>query len=123
MFLTPERALLAIKEASSPHLENRYTKPELLKLYFDRAYLGGGSYGVEAAAQYYFNKSIREVNLPEAAMMAGMFKAPTRYAPHINLAASRARANEVLTNMVEAGFMSEGRVRRAHEPRQDRRAR
>ena len=112
MFLTPERSLVRkIKEALiAIYLENRYTKPELLKLYFDRAYLGGGSYGVEAAAQYYFNKSIREVNLPEAAMLAGMFKAPTRYAPHVNLAASRARANEVLTNMVEAGFMSEGQV-------------
>ena len=43
-------------------------------------------------------------------MLAGMFKAPTRYAPHVNLAASRARANEVLSNMVEAGFMSEGQV-------------
>ena len=112
MFLTPERSLVRkIKEALiAIYLENRYTKPELLKLYFDRAYLGGGSYGVEAAAKYYFNKSIREVNLPEAAMLAGMFKAPTRYAPHVNLAASRARANEVLTNMVEAGFMSEGQV-------------
>ena len=67
-------------------------------------------YGVEAAAQYYFGKSIREVNLAEAAMLAGMFKAPTRYAPHVNLAASRARANEVLSNMVEAGYMSEGQV-------------
>ena len=112
MFLTPERSLVRkIREALiAIYLENRYTKPELLKLYFDRAYLGGGSYGVEAAAQYYFNKSIREVNLPEAAMLAGMFKAPTRYAPHVNLAASRARANEVLSNMVEAGFMSEGQV-------------
>jgi penicillin-binding protein 1A len=112
MFLTPERSLVRkIKEALiAIYLENRYTKPEILKLYFDRAYLGGGSYGVEAAAQYYFNKSIREVNLPEAAMLAGMFKAPTRYAPHVNLAASRARANEVLSNMVEAGFMSEGQV-------------
>jgi len=112
MFLTPERALSRkIKEALiAVYLENHYTKPEILKLYFDRAYLGGGSYGVEAAAQYYFNKSIRDVNLPEAAMLAGMFKAPTRYAPHINLAASRARANEVLSNMVEAGFMSEGQV-------------
>src|SRR5690606_10439721 len=52
----------------------------------------------------------RDVNLAEAAMLAGMFKAPTRYAPHVNLAASRARANEVLTNLVEAGFMSEGQV-------------
>lgn len=112
MFLTPERSLSRkIREALiAIYLENHYAKPELLKLYFDRAYLGGGSYGVEAAAQYYFNKSIREVNLAEASMLAGMFKAPTRYAPHINLAASRARANEVLTNMVEAGFMSEGQV-------------
>jgi penicillin-binding protein 1A len=112
MFLSPERSLTRkIKEALiAVYLENHYSKPELLKLYFDRAYLGGGSYGVEAAAQYYFNKSIREVNLAEAAMLAGMFKAPTRYAPHINLAASRARANDVLTNMVEAGFMSEGQV-------------
>ena len=112
MFLSPERALSRkIKEAFiAIYLENHYTKPEILKLYFDRAYLGGGSYGVEAAAQYYFGKSIREVNLAESAMLAGMFKAPTRYAPHINLAASRARANEVLTNMVEAGYLSEGQV-------------
>ena len=112
MFLTPEKALSRkIKEAFiAIYLENHYTKPEILKLYFDRAYLGGGSYGVEAAAQYYFAKSIREVTLSEAAMLSGMFKAPTRYAPHINLAASRARANDVLSNMVEAGYLSEGQV-------------
>jgi len=112
MFLSPERSLARkIKEAViAIYLENHYTKPELLKLYFDRAYLGGGSYGVEAAAQYYFGKSIRDVTLAEGAMLAGMFKAPTRYAPHINLAASRARANLVLSNMVEAGYLSEGQV-------------
>ena len=112
MFLSPERALSRkIKEAFiAIYLENHYTKPEILKLYFDRAYLGGGSYGVEAAAHYYFGKSVRDINLAESAMLAGMFKAPTRYAPHVNLAASRARANEVLTNMVEAGYMSEGQV-------------
>ena len=112
MFLSPERALSRkIKEAFiAIYLENHYTKREILKLYFDRAYLGGGSYGVEAAAQFYFGKSIRDVNLAEAAMLAGMFKAPTRYAPHIDMAASRARANEVLTNMVEAGYLTEGQV-------------
>jgi penicillin-binding protein 1A len=112
MFLSPERALSRkIKEAFiAVYLENHYTKREILKLYFDRAYLGGGSYGVEAAAQFYFGKSIRDVNLAEAAMLAGMFKAPTRYAPHIDMAASRARANEVLTNMVEAGYLTEGQV-------------
>jgi penicillin-binding protein 1A len=112
MFLSPERSLgRKIKEAFiALYLENHYTKREILKLYFDRAYLGGGSYGVEAAAQFYFGKSIREVTLPEAAMLAGMFKAPTRYAPHIDIAASRARANDVLTNMVEAGYLTEGQV-------------
>lgn len=112
MFLSPERSLgRKVKEAFiALYLENHYTKREILKLYFDRAYLGGGSYGVEAAAQFYFGKSIREVNLAEAAMLAGMFKAPTRYAPHIDMAASRARANEVLTNMVEAGYLTEGQV-------------
>jgi penicillin-binding protein 1A len=112
MFLSPERSLSRkIKEAFiAIYLENHYTKREILKLYFDRAYLGGGSYGVEAAAQFYFGKSIREVNLAEGAMLAGMFKAPTRYAPHIDMAASRARANEVLTNMVEAGYLTEGQV-------------
>ena len=112
MFLTPERSLVRkIKEALiAIYLENHYTKREILKLYFDRAYLGGGSYGVEAAAQFYFGKSIRDVTLSEAAMLAGMFKAPTRYAPHLDMAASRARANEVLTNMVQAGYMTEGQV-------------
>jgi penicillin-binding protein 1A len=112
MFLSPERSLSRkIKEALiAVYLENHYTKREILKMYFDRAYLGGGSYGVEAAAQFYFGKSIRDVNLAEAAMLAGMFKAPTRYAPHVDLAASRARANEVLTNMVEAGYLTEGQV-------------
>lgn len=112
MFLSPERSLgRKVKEAFiALYLENHFTKREILKLYFDRAYLGGGSYGVEAAAQFYFGKSIREVTLAEAAMLSGMFKAPTRYAPHIDMAASRARANEVLTNMVEAGYLTEGQV-------------
>src|SRR5262249_15574500 len=64
----------------------------------------------DAAAQFYFNKSAREVNLSEAAMLAGMFKAPTKFAPHINLPAARARANVVLDNLVEAGMMTEGQV-------------
>ena len=91
-------------------LESRLTKNEILKLYLDRAYMGGGTFGVNAAAQYYFGKSARDVNLSEAAMLAGLFKAPTKFAPHINLPAARARANTVLDNLVEAGFMTEGQV-------------
>ncbi len=86
------------------------TKNEILKLYLDRAYMGGGTFGVDAAAQYYFNKSVREVTLAEAAMLAGLFKAPSQFAPHVNLPAARARANVVLDNLVEAGFMTEGQV-------------
>ena len=112
LFLSNERTIeRKVKEAFlALWLEVRLSKNDILKLYLDRAYLGGGTFGVDAAAQFYFNKSARDVNLAEAAMLAGMFKAPTRYAPHVNLAASRARANEVLSNMVEAGFMSEGQV-------------
>jgi penicillin-binding protein 1A len=112
LFLNNERTLeRKVKEAFlAVWLETRLTKKEILKLYLDRAYLGGGSYGVDAAAQYYFNKSVRDVNLSEAAMLAGLFKAPTRYAPHVNLAAARARANTVLDNLVESGMMTEGQV-------------
>ncbi len=112
LFLSNERTIeRKIKEAFlAIWLESRLTKNQILKLYLDRAYLGGGAFGVDAAAQYYFAKSIRDVNLPEAAMLAGLFKAPTRFAPHVNLPAARARASIVLDNLVEAGFMTEGQV-------------
>ncbi len=112
LFLNNERTIeRKVKEAFlAIWLETRLTKNEILKLYLDRAYMGGGAFGVDAAAQYYFNKSARDVNLAEAAMLAGLFKAPTRFAPHVNLPAARARANTVLDNLVEAGFMTEGQV-------------
>ncbi len=115
LFLSSERSVQRkIKEAFLAFLlESRYTKRQILKLYLDRAYLGGGAFGVEAAAQYYFDKSVRDVNLAEAALIAGLFKAPTTYAPHINLPASRARTNEVLSNLVEAGFYTSGQVHHA----------
>ena len=112
LFLSNERTIeRKVKEAFlALWLEARLPKNEILKLYLDRAYMGGGTFGVDAAAQYYFNKSARDVNLAEAAMLAGLFKAPSKFAPHINLPAARARANVVLDNLVEAGFMTEGQV-------------
>jgi len=112
LFLSNERTIeRKVKEAFlALWLEARLSKSEILKLYLDRAYLGGGAYGVDAAARYYFGKSAREVSLAEAAMLAGLFKAPSKYAPHINLPAARARASTVLDNLVEAGFMTEGQV-------------
>jgi penicillin-binding protein 1A len=110
LFLSSERSIQRkVKEVFLAFLlESRFTKRQILKLYLDRAYLGGGAFGVEAAAQFYFGKSVREVNLAEAALMAGLFKAPSKFAPHVNLPASRARTNDVLTNLVEAGYMSAG---------------
>lgn len=112
LFLSSEQTLeRKINEAFlAIWLEARYTKDEILKLYFDRAYLGGGNFGVAAAAEYYFGKSVSAINLAESAMLGGMFKAPSRYAPHVDLAAARARANDVLSNMVEAGYLTEGQV-------------
>ncbi|WP_020180483.1 PBP1A family penicillin-binding protein [Methylopila sp. M107] len=112
IFLSNERTLeRKINEAFlSLWLEHHLTKDEILKLYLDRAYMGGGAFGVDAAAQFYFGKSAREVTLAESAMLAGLFKAPTKYAPHINLAAARARASVVLDNLVDSGMMTEGQV-------------
>jgi penicillin-binding protein 1A len=112
LFLSNERTIeRKVNEAFlAVWLETRLTKNEILKLYLDRAYMGGGTFGVDGAAHFYFNKSARDVNLAEAAMLAGLFKAPTKYAPHINLPAARARANVVLDNLVDAGFMTEGQV-------------
>ncbi|WP_114187780.1 transglycosylase domain-containing protein [Microvirga aerophila] len=112
LFLTNERSLeRKIKEAFlALWLEFHLTKDEILKLYLDRAYMGGGAHGAVAAAEYYFGKPAKDLTLAEAAMLAGLFKAPTKYAPHVNLPAARARANEVLRNMVEAGFLTEGQI-------------
>jgi penicillin-binding protein 1A len=112
LFLTNERSIeRKIKEAYlALWLEHHLTKKEILKLYLDRAYMGAGAFGVQAAAQTYFGKSARDINLAEAAMLAGLFKAPTKYSPLVNLPAARARANDVLSNLVDAGFMTEGQV-------------
>jgi len=112
LFLTNERSIeRKIREAYlAIWLEANLSKREILKLYLDRAYMGGGNFGIGAASQFYFDKDVRNVTLAEAAMLAGLFKAPGRYAPHINLPAARARANVVLSNLVESGYMSEGEV-------------
>jgi penicillin-binding protein 1A len=115
LFLSSERSLQRkIKELFLAFLlESRYSKREILKLYFDRAYMGGGTFGVEAASQYYFGKSVRNINMAEAAVLAGLFKAPTKYSPLVDLAASRARTNQVLDNLVDAGYYTAGQVHSA----------
>ena len=115
IFLNNERSLeRKVKEAFlAVWLEFHLSKQDILKLYLDRAYMGGGTFGAAAAAEYYFGKSVKDISLAESAMLAGLFKAPTKYAPHVNLPAARARANDVLNNMVEAGFLTEGQIQTA----------
>jgi penicillin-binding protein 1A len=112
LFLSSERTLerKIVEAFLSVWLEWNYSKDQILKLYFDRAYMGGGNYGVTAASEFYFGKRVQDINLAEAAMLAGMFKAPGNYAPHVDLAAARGRANLVLTNLVASGFLTEGQV-------------
>jgi len=112
LFLNNERTLSRkIKEAYlALWLECNLSKRDILQLYLDHAYMGGGTFGIASAAQFYFGKDVRSVSLAEAAMLAGLFKAPGKYAPHINLPAARARANIVLSNMVANGFLTEGQA-------------
>ncbi|MFQ6553610.1 transglycosylase domain-containing protein [Aestuariibius insulae] len=87
-------------------MEVRYTKNEVLTIYLNRAYLGAGTRGFEAAAQRYFGKSASEVGAAEAAMLAGLLKAPTTYAPTNNLERSRDRASIVIGLMNDQGYLS-----------------
>ncbi|TCP40587.1 transglycosylase domain-containing protein [Rhodovulum marinum] len=87
-------------------MEAKYTKDEILTIYLNRAYLGAGARGFEAAAQRYFGKSANQVNASEAAMLAGLLKAPTTYAPTNNLERSRNRANLILGLMQDQGYLT-----------------
>ena len=114
-FLTPERTWRRKLEEMflSFWLERHYSKDEILTLYLNRIYLGSGAYGVDAAAREYFDKSIKDVTLPEAAMLAALTRAPSRYSPDANLKLAQERAALVLDLMVEEGHISEGEARKA----------
>jgi penicillin-binding protein 1A len=109
LFLKPERTIKRkVDEAIlALYLESRYTKDEILTLYLNRVYFGGGVYGIEAAAERFFNKNARELTLTEAAMLAGSVKAPSRYNPEASLDGAMARADLVLNAMAEQGFIGE----------------
>jgi penicillin-binding protein 1A len=115
LFLKPDRTVTRkIEEVIyAIWLERRFDKDEILELYLNRVYFGGGTYGVEAASRHYFGKSARAVTLPEAALLAGLLKAPSRYAPTRNAKRAVARVDEVLDNMVEAGFLTAAEARGA----------
>jgi penicillin-binding protein 1A len=96
-------------------MEVRYTKTEILTIYLNRAYLGAGTRGFEAAAQRYFGKSANEVTPAEAAMLAGLLKAPSTYAPTSNLARAQDRANLVISLMEAQDYLSASAAAEARE--------
>jgi penicillin-binding protein 1A len=113
LFLRPDRTVTRKLEevVYAVWLEQRFSKQEILELYLNRVYFGGGTYGVEAASRRYFGKSSRFVTLPQAALLAGLLKAPSRYSPRRSVKLASARVDEVLENMVQAGYLSEEQAR------------
>lgn len=109
LFLSRDRTLKRkIQEAMlAVWLERKLSKDEILSAYLNRVYMGSGAYGIDAAAKVYFNKSSKELTIREAATLAGLLKAPSRYSPSANpdLAAERTRI--VLDSMVDAGFIEQ----------------
>ncbi len=109
LFLTPDRtARRKIQEMLlALWLEHTYTKDQILTAYLNRVYLGAGAYGVDAAADVYFGKPAAALSLRESAILAGLLRAPSRFAPTNNPALALSRARTVLAAMVEAGFITE----------------
>ncbi len=87
-------------------LEAKFSKEEILALYLNRVYFGGGAYGIEAAAERYFQKDAKDLNLGEAALLAGLLKGPSRYSPISSTERAEKRANVVLAEMVEMGVIT-----------------
>jgi penicillin-binding protein 1A len=95
-----KEALLAIQ------IEKRYTKPEIFAMYCNKMYWGHYAYGVEAASQLYFAKSVKSLNLDEAALIAGLLQGNVRQSPYVNPEAALARRNYVLSRMATEGYIT-----------------
>ncbi len=115
LYLSSEKSYMRkIKEALLAYKIDRYlTKEEIITLYLNHIYLGHGTYGVEAAAQGYFGKSARNLTLPEAALLAGLPKAPNNYSPYLHPDRAYQRQAYVLNRMFEDGYISDAEKSRA----------
>ncbi len=113
LFLSPERAMKRkVQEMIlAVWLEHTYTKNQILTAYLNRVYLGAGAYGIDAAARIYFDKPARALNIREAAIIAGLLRAPSRYSPMHDPAEAIERAKTVLQAMVEEGYITESERR------------
>jgi penicillin-binding protein 1A len=112
LFLKPDRTIeRKVQEVLlALWLEHKHSKDQILQMYLNRVYFGSGSYGVEAASRRYFSKSARDVTLAEAALLAGLLKAPSRLSPARDPKAAEERAQLVLAAMREQGMVSDKEV-------------
>src|SRR5881296_847063 len=114
LFLTPDKSLeRKLREAVlAMELERRYSKDRILEMYLNQVYFGHGAYGVEAAARTYFGKSVSELTVREAALLAGLPRAPSSYSPFDHANAAKRRRELVLRRMVEYGALKEEEAQR-----------
>jgi len=117
MYLSPEKKYMRkVREAILAYKIDKYlTKDEILNLYLNQIYLGHGTYGIESASLGYFGKSAKSLTLPEAAMLAGLPKAPSTYSPFLHYDKAKQRQIYVLTRMVEDAYISPSEMKRAAE--------
>lgn len=115
LFLTNDRTWdrKFIELLYTVQLERKYTKDEILGMYLNEIYFGAGAYGIEEAAQTYFGKSVRDLNLAESAMLAGLPKAPSKWSPFDNWAAAKKRQKVVLNSMVKTGVVKQSEADKA----------
>ncbi|MEI8191397.1 MAG: PBP1A family penicillin-binding protein, partial [candidate division NC10 bacterium] len=108
LFLSSERTLTRkVKEIRlAREIEARYSKDKIFEMYLNTIYFGGGAYGIEAAARTYFSKSVGQLSLPEAAVLAGLIKAPSFYSPFSDLKRARARRDIALKRMQTEGHIT-----------------
>ncbi|MEW6602682.1 MAG: PBP1A family penicillin-binding protein, partial [Nitrospirota bacterium] len=116
LFLSPEKTIVRkMKEAIlASRLEKNLTKEEILELYLNKIYFGHGAYGVEMATRAYFGKSVSDINLAEASVLAGLIKAPSRFSPYSDLDKTKERQYVVLKRMQEEGYISKEDVEKTY---------
>jgi penicillin-binding protein 1A len=117
LFLTPDRRFSRkVKEALlALELEKRYSKDRLLELYLNQVYMGHGAYGVEAAARMYFGRSVQDLTLPEAALLAALPRSPGNYSPFERPEVAQRRRAITIARLLEQGYISEAEAKKANQ--------
>lgn len=117
VFLSPEKTFIRkLKEVVLAFkIEKTLTKEEILELYLNKVYFGHGAYGVEMAARTYFGKSVSDIDLAEAAMLAGLIKAPNKFSPYNSLEIAKDRQMTVLKRMEDEGYIDKQQLESAYK--------